>query len=61
MAADNIGSQHAGSDLSMTLGDYEAAADGAGSAGMLPTPWARAEFKNREDSLRQPHKDHLSL
>jgi hypothetical protein len=28
---------------------------------LLCPPWARAEFKNREDSLRHFHKDHLGL
>lgn len=28
---------------------------------LLCPPWARAEFKNREDSLRHFHKDHFGL
>jgi len=59
--ADNLGSQHAGSDLSTTSGHYEwgwqqqgSAVDCAGSASMLPAPLSASRIQESGGFIEVP-------
>ena len=63
--ADNLGSQYAGSDLPKTSSDFEwvwqqqgSAADGAGSAGVLPAAGAASMIRAADNSI-PPHQGRI--